>query len=428
MMMPQPLPKSPSYQAEMSALLRMHQLSVTGKEDSEEADLVRESASDFWDDLSKIEKDRLTGLSKDLYEISDKPVQPPEPMNPQAQAKIVEIYEARERGDWENALELLRGEGEYLPPAIVSYFRGRMWQYAGEAKTAAVFFEHASQLAPENENYQAALLHNLKDADLDIAEKRANAVLRVSDTKSPTLVIYAADIVFEVTRHRSERDSLDDYNRLIPILKDTLTRMEGKEQVGAALPGMVLGLLAMSYRGIGDTRKACGYYTRAIQLDPTNIPLLIARGILMYGTDPNAIADFDQAIQLGSSQVWPYFFLAHHYLGNNRFEECRLMCERARYLPATARVQSELGEFLAISMAGLGYPEQVIRRMFEHAIRVDLSNDRARRNMERFETALATRTTHKEWERISDSSMRKYGREEIRSHAGYSEKANLVPV
>lgn len=163
--MPRPFPKSPSYQAEMSALLRMHQLSLAGQEESEEADMVRESACDYWDDLSKVEKDRLTGLSKDLYEISDGPVQSPEPMNPQALAKLGETYEARERGDWDKALELLRQGGKQIPAALVSYLRGRIWQDAGEPKTAAVFLEHAAQLEPENENYQAVNLHNLKDAD-----------------------------------------------------------------------------------------------------------------------------------------------------------------------------------------------------------------------------------------------------------------------
>lgn len=164
--MPRPFPKSPSYNTTMSGLLRMHQFSLlAGQEESEAADLVRESMCEPWEGLSKAEKERFTGLSKDLYAIGEGSDQSSEPMNPQAQAKIVEAYEAREAGDWDRALELLRRWGKHMPPALVSYLRGTIWRSAGEPATAAVFFGHASHLEPENENYQAALLHTLKAAD-----------------------------------------------------------------------------------------------------------------------------------------------------------------------------------------------------------------------------------------------------------------------
>ncbi len=407
----------------------MHQLSLAGKEESEEADLERESAYDYWYDLSKLEKDRLMGLSKDLYEISDGPAQPPEPMNPLAQGKLVGAYEARERGDWDKALELLRQWGNHIPPALVCYLRGMIWRSAGEPVAASVFLEYASHLDPENENLQAVLLHTLKVADPVAAKTRAEAVLQASEAKSPTVVIYAADIIFGQTSKLSDIDSLPVYKRLIPILERTLTRMEGREEIdGPAVAGaeIVLTLLATTYKNIGDTQKAYGYYSRAIQLDPMNDALLIARGILMYGADRNATFDFEQAIRLDSPLIWPYFYLAHHYLGNNRFEECRVMCEQALHKQATPRVQSELYDFLGISLTGLGYPEQVIRRAFENAIRLGPSNERARRNMKWFEATLTTPTAQKGWERSSDSSMRKIGQQEARSDPALYEKRKLV--
>ena len=424
-----PFSKSPSYQAELSALLRMHQLSLDGKEESEEADLVRESANDYWNDLSKPEKDRLTGLSKNLYEISDGPAQPREPMSPQTQGKLVGAVEARERGEWDKALELLREWGKYFPAALVSVLRGTIWRDAGEPKVAVVFFEHASHLEPENETYEGVLLETLETANPDTARTRAEAVLQASDTKSPDLVVYAAQVIFGQTSKLSDIDSQPVYKRLIPILERTLTRMEGKENVeGPDLVGMVFSLLATICKNIGETRKAYGYYSRAIQFDPTNDALLIFRGLLMYGADPNATFDFEQAIRLDSPLVWPYFYMAHHYLGNNRFEECRVMCEQALHKQATPRVQSELYDFLGISLTGLGYPEQVIRRAFENAIRLGPSNERARRNMKWFEATLTTPTAQKGWERSSDSSMRKIGQQEARSDPALYEKRKLVAV
>jgi hypothetical protein len=80
---PQPFPSSPSYQAVIRALLRMHRFTLERQDESEEAESLRESMSGPWEGLSTVERERVTGLSRDLYEISDHPSQAPEPMNPQ---------------------------------------------------------------------------------------------------------------------------------------------------------------------------------------------------------------------------------------------------------------------------------------------------------------------------------------------------------
>jgi tetratricopeptide (TPR) repeat protein len=176
---------------------------------------------------------------------------------------------------------------------------------------------------------------------------------------------------------------------------------------------MALVLLATCCREIGETQEAYGYYSRAIQLDPNNSELLIARGMLMYGTDPSPAADFERAIRLGSRLVAPYFYLARHYLANNLFEKCRSMCERGLQCFASARAQSELWELLAISLTTLGCPERDIRLAFENSIRVDPSNVRARRNLEIFQAAVPPLAPQPEnWEGGSESSLRAPAQEE----------------
>jgi tetratricopeptide (TPR) repeat protein len=413
MMRPQRFPSSPSYQAVVRALLRMHRFTVEGQEESEEAESLRESMSEPWEGLSMVERDRVTGLSKDLYEMSDHPDRAPAPMNPQAQGKLDEAYEARERGEWDRALGLLRRWGKCMPAPLLSYLRGRIWSAAGDAATAAVFLEHASQLAPENEVFQARLLDALKTADPSEAAARANVVLQKSEARKPIVVVRAADIIFEKARRISDAEASPTYRRLIPILERTLAKIEDRDDVEHPAKEMAFMLLATCYREIGDTQRASGYYSRAIQMDPTDDTLLTARGMLMYGTDPNAPADFEQAIRLGSQLVWPYFYLARHYLANNRFDDCRLTCERALQKPASKRVQSELWELLAISRTHLGYPEPDIRRAFENSLRDDPSNDRALRNFRTFETAGTSRTPQpKNWESRSESSLRAFAQQE----------------
>lgn len=292
-------PTNPSYQAVVRSLLRMHQSTVDGKDESEEADVWRESMNEPWEALSKTERERVTGLSKDLYEISDPADRNSEPMNPQAQRKL-NVYEARERGEWDRALDLLRGWGKSIAAPLVSCLRGFIWRAAGDADTAAVFFEHASRRELDNEKFQAVLLDILKTANPTETSVRAEAILP---------------------------------------------------------------------------------------------------------------ADFERAIELSSPWVWPYLLLAHHFLTNNRFDDCWSVCERAPRKPASRRAESEHCEFLATS--GLGYPERIVRRAFENAVRVDPSNERARRNLQLFENAVAAHAPHpKSWERRSESLLRTFADEE----------------
>lgn len=410
----QPFLKSPSYQAELSALLRMHQLSVAGKEESEEADLIRESASDYWDELSKTEKDRLTGLSKDLYEISDGPP-PQEPMSGQAQIKLMEAYEARDRGDWDKALAFLRESSRHIPPPLLSYLRGRIWESAGNASAAAIFLEHACHLEPGNEGFQVSFLRVLGDADPSAARKRADEILRSSEQQLPSVVVSAAAAVFDSIRNLANDDYMQTCKQLIPILEHVLIKLNERGDLDRqAVGGMAVCLLAELYRETGDKPKAYFYYSRAIQLDPSNDALLTSRGMLMYGASPGAIDDFEKAIQLGTQLVWPYFYLAHYYLTKDVFQKCREMCERGLLCPANSQLMSVLHELLAISSAQLGYPELFVRTEFENAIRVDPTNERALRNKKRFEDSFVAHSSNGHWEQMTVSSMNQHSHHELR--------------
>ena len=76
------------------------------------------------------------------------------------------------------------------------------------------------------------------------------------------------------------------------------------------------------------TRFGLVWEANEIERDKAVNSDFVARGILLYGSSPCAVTDFEQAVTLGSPVVWPYLFLARHYLITNRFEQCRSMCER----------------------------------------------------------------------------------------------------
>ncbi len=425
----QPLPQSPAYQEVVRGLLRMHQYTINGKDETDDADALREAMGEPWGLLSVVERERAAGLSKDLYTVSDPPpARPPEPMNPQAQGKLDEAYEARERGEWDRALELLRRWGKFMPAPLLSYLRATIWEGAGDRPVAVVFFEHAWRLDPENENFQARFLDVLKWTNNERARGIAETVLHESEKHIPNLVIQAAEVLYVDTTLMPEHEAAPIYRRLLSILTPLLTRT--KDEEGLEHPTQViLLLLATCHRWLGETREAYDYYSRALLLEPRNDALLTARGVIVYGTNPSAITDFEQAIKLNSQIVWPYFYMAHYLLANNRLEECRVMCERALGKLAPPRVQSELCEFLAISLAGLGYPPPVVQRAFENALRVDPSNQRARQNLERFLAALAAKAPPPtDWERPSDSHIRSSGQQQIRMSPAMDEQRQFAMV
>jgi len=65
------------------------------------------------------------------------------------------LMEAWRRQDWDAFLALLRigPDPDYLPPARVAYLRGRGWEHYGHHDIAALFFDYAAKLNPEEATY-----------------------------------------------------------------------------------------------------------------------------------------------------------------------------------------------------------------------------------------------------------------------------------
>ena len=404
---------NPNYLAMARGVRELNQIMAQGKDDSPEADAIRQATDAPWEALSEIERRRIRNLSEDLYSLHE-PVAPARATNPQAQSKLSGVVEAQKQGDWDQALDLLRRWGSYLDPALVSYLRGSIWLEAGDPAAAALFFEHASKLQPENQNYPAMFMLALGRSDLDAARRRAEEILGEPDQWPPRVVALAVDIEFKSLKKTSESEAAKRLRRLMPILDSTLGRFEQEDIDALDRPScvMTLGLLGFAHEYLGESQLALKALTRALQIDPTIQALLVARGMLLYGTSPRATTDFELAIHNHSPLIWPYFFLAHNHLLNSRFNECRRLCERALEMQGSAAVMSELSEWLAITQSKLGFPIEMVRASFENAIRLDPSNERATRNFASFETAVGSTLTP--WETRSSAAVRSSGLAERR--------------
>src|SRR5437868_10356124 len=144
-----PLTLSPSYLATVRGTHALHRLIAEGKDDSPEADAIRDASDGPWEALSETERDRARWVAEDLYSIYEEPPALQQ-MTREAQIGLNAAYEAKQKGEWDKALALLREWRAYVDAALLSYLRGSIWYDAGDRATAALFFQHAYKLDPNN--------------------------------------------------------------------------------------------------------------------------------------------------------------------------------------------------------------------------------------------------------------------------------------
>jgi hypothetical protein len=162
---PHALEMSPNYLAVVRGIRDLHRLRVAGRDDSSDADAIRDATDEPWQALSDVERKRASGLSEDLYSITESAGERALAITQEAQAGLNEAIRAQEAGDWDRALELLRRWGNHVAPAILSSLRGSIWLAAGDPEMAALFFEHAAKLQPDEGYYRALYVHALHGAE-----------------------------------------------------------------------------------------------------------------------------------------------------------------------------------------------------------------------------------------------------------------------
>src|SRR5437588_5780470 len=100
---------SSSFKLVAQGLIALHRLIKEGKDDSPEAESIRDALDAPLKALNRIDKERARSLSEDLYSVSEPPaLATQKEMNPQAQQQFNEAIEARQRREWDRALALLR--------------------------------------------------------------------------------------------------------------------------------------------------------------------------------------------------------------------------------------------------------------------------------------------------------------------------------
>ncbi len=408
----QPFSTESHYLDSIRGLLKLHELEVAGAAESDEADAVRAALEGPWRLMTDLQRKRITGLSEDLYSITQPPE--PRPMSPAAQRGLADALEARQAGEWDTALERIRSWEAHIDPALAAYVRGSIWMEAGDPPTAMVFFRHAADLATDNPHYASLYLHTLHAVHPRQANERAEAILLQQPPAAPSLIVKAAEIRLLSTRELPDVDARpivqDLIDRLVPIVNSS----NGSGGAEGSIDAMGLALVALCYDRLGDVSASLTYYNRGIAATPRNDALLVARGILRYGREPEALSDFEAAIRLNTPLVWPFFFLAHRSLIDNRFEECLRSATRGVERPASDSVRANLFEWMAISMSELGFPSSAVRKAFEEALRLDPENDRIRANFDAYELAAASPSSQPAWQKAPHTLVQGLGHAQYR--------------
>ena len=255
---------SPSFKLVAKGLVALHRLIKDGKNDSPEAESVRDALDAPLKALNRTDKQRAQWLSEDLYSVSEPPAATTQKeMNPQAQQQLNEAVEARQNREWDRALALLRQWREHISPSLLGYLRGSIWMETGNSEVAAVFYGHASDCDPANANYRAIYMYALAESNLDAARKLARAVLADDEMHAPVVVARAGEIRVNEIGIALDAESVQLYQGLIPILERNMTRIEKDEAAAsrASAYTMTVGLLGFIHEFLGDAGAAIDLYT-----------------------------------------------------------------------------------------------------------------------------------------------------------------------
>ena len=380
-------------QSAIAGILKLHSLSVHDMTDSPEADEIRDQLDGIWEKLSEDEQLLVRGLSSDLNWIEGGFAPRSDPSMP-AEQDLRALAAAVEAQQWVKVLALSRKCARAIPPSGLAYFRGNAWMGLGFPAVACLFREYAHKLEPSNEGLAYLYLSVLEVAHPESLRKLATTVLGSPDHHLVAEVIKAVSVTLDETTRGQSTDQTRVFESSLAILERVLVRLRIllPDLAPVELHSVACGLAGFCCEGLGELDRAEKFYAEALRRASENEGLLVARGMLNYARKrANAVADFKAAAKTrtGRQRVWPFLFLAHHSLVEGRFEDCLRYATRGATLTQTPSIQSDLLEWVAISLCELGgAPPEVIRGMFAEAERLAPDNPRISTNRKSFEESL----------------------------------------
>lgn len=291
------IPGSPDYILSVQLLLQLHNLIAHGKEDSEEAESVRDATEKPWYRLSEAEQTRLRVLSANLdMLINDEAFRhvPPEQRTEKYLGDL--LVQAQQNRDWDTALALLRNGPDFLSPDELAHLRGASYFYLGHYDIAYLFAEYAFKQNPNKTEYaylaMASLLEgrHYQEASLWANRILANANANASDR------LGAVWALFKEAQDLSQGMARVQYNRIAPILQELVDRRNDTslDEIKQILGLKLDIILAFCYMGANQTNKAISILDNILAKDPKNEDALEGKRI---STSNQSVAIKEQQVR-----------------------------------------------------------------------------------------------------------------------------------
>ena len=366
-------------------LRQLHTFNASNDLDSPAADDIREKMDAEWKKLSIEERLMLRGLSSDLYSFTDEEI-----VRSDVYFNEASLMQAAQReyesGDWVSLMETLRAISKKFPRAVIAYMRGRCWSEIGRPEPAYWFFDLAHQLDPSQQNYELLALDAMfRSSRRQEAIDKARVILKSPESR-PHVVFGAAKMMSEIARQLPKPQADELYVEIAKSLRVNLDRVAHEHTLNNIISSLVLAArlnLAIAYERLGETDKAQNEYDRAVADYPGSDEMIVARAMFLFGVNPDsAQRDLNELVQRGTSNVYPYFFMAHTALLDEHFKRCVELCDRVLRNTTQNQMRAHALEWTAISVYELGGSLEAVKELFREAAYLAPLDENVRKNLE----------------------------------------------
>jgi tetratricopeptide (TPR) repeat protein len=337
-----------------------------------------------WKELTVEERVLLRGLSADLYSLTNEEIAPGDVyLN---ETSLMQVAQRDyETGDWVSLLGTLRAISKKFPQPVVAYMRGRCWSELGRPEPACWFFDWAHKLDPSQPNYELLALDAMfRSSRRHEAIDKARVVLESRDAR-PHIVFGAARLLSEIARQLPKTQALGLYAEITRSLRAGLEKV-ARDRTLSIVPSLVLAArlnLAIAHERLGEMDMARREYDRAVADYPGSDEIIVARAMFLLDVEPDsAYRDLNELVQRGTSNVYPYFFMAHKALIEEHFERCIELCDRVLRNTTQNLMRAHALEWMAISSYERGVSIDAVKELFREAAYLAPLNETIRKNAE----------------------------------------------
>ena len=274
---------------------QLHRLIAEGKCNTEEADAVRDEMDTPWLRLTGAERQRLNGLSADLYMLQNREVS--EPSDGRTKIQVGQaIFAAVKQEKWEDALALMR-RPNLIPREKIALFRAQSYNNLGLNETSLLFLNYAVERSNEPmllAGLQLILLYELKRYDelVPLAEQ-----VFTQDRLPAFIRATAAFMLARSAKYMPELQARTMYKRVAEILEQIVNNNSLIPRSKEIL-SIVHVFIGYCYFNLGQLAPALLSYEHAFQLRKSHeLEHLVSLLHQIDLSSPSARDEFAQVVE-----------------------------------------------------------------------------------------------------------------------------------